>query len=128
MTTPNLLERLTKPQRLDLPVVRGDSIYFVITLKERGKRVPLDGKVGKAAIREAFDYPIVTELTVTVDTSTTGATVGDITVEATGEQTQTFPQFGVWDLQISDGTTTGDFRKTLVQGSIKFVRDVTPNT
>lgn len=128
MTTPNLLERLTKPQRLDLPVVRGDSIYFVITLKERGKRVPLDGKTGKAAIREAFDYPIAVELTVTVDQSTTGSTVGDITIEATGEQTQTFPQFGVWDLQISDGTTTGDFRKTLVQGSIKFVRDVTPNT
>jgi len=128
VSTPNLLERLTKPQRLDLPVVRGDSVYFVITLKDRGKRVPLDGKVGRAAIREAFDYPVVTELTVTVDESTTGPTVGDITVEATGQQTQTFPQFGVWDLQISDGSIDGTFRKTLVQGTIKFVRDVTPNT
>ena len=128
MSTPNLLERLTKPQRLNLPVVRGDSIYFLITLKDRGKRIPLNGKTGKAAIRKAFDYPVVTELTVTVDQSTTGSTVGDIIVEATGEQTQVFPEFGVWDLQISDGSVDGTFRKTLVQGTIEFVRDVTPNT
>lgn len=128
MATANLLERLTVPKRVTLPVVRGDSVYFLIKLKDQeagGSAVPLDGKVGKASIRKAIDAPVETMLAVTVDQTTTGATVGHILIQATGEQTTLFPEFGVWDLQLSDGSPTGVFRKTLVQGPLKFVRDVT---
>ena len=129
MATPNLLERIQAPQTVKLHVTRGDSLFLPLTLKDKeagGVRVALNGKVGAASVRKAIDAPILYSLTVVVDQTTTGATVGDITVSADGVDTGTFPEFGVWDLQISDGSNDGVFRKTIIQGPLVFIRDVTP--
>jgi len=122
------LENLVKPARASLPVVRADSLEIQVRLRDKTTKAPivLTGYVGRSAIRPAIDNPAVTELTVVVSQDASGPNVGLVTVTATGEQTQVFPEVGVWDLQISDGSPTGIFRKTVVQGPLSFVRDVTP--
>lgn len=120
------LRTVTIPGTNDLDVVRRDSIrrVFVVRESETGPRVPLTGLTGKAQIRRTpDDANILVEMTVTVDTTSTGPTVGEITVEATASQTADLPDDAAWDLQITDGTD--DFVKTLVRGAVILVRDVT---
>ena len=123
-----LLEKLQLPGTTNLNVVRGDSLALEVRVKDKstGAPIPLTGYVGAAGVRMALDSPVLTSLTVVVDQSASGANTGLVTVTATGQQTGAFPEFGVWDLQISDGSPSGVFRKTLLQGKLVFVRDVVP--
>jgi hypothetical protein len=119
------LRNVTIPGKHDLDVVRRDSVRreFVVRESKTGPRVPLTGLTGKAQIRRTTeDANILVELTVTVD-QTTGATAGEIVVEATAAQTADLPDDAAWDLQLTDGTDA--YVKTLIKGEVILVRDVT---
>jgi hypothetical protein len=120
------LRTVTIPGKSDLDVVRRDSIRreFVVKESKTGPRVPLTGLSGKAQIRQSPDSgSILVELTVTVDQSGTGPTVGLIVVEALASETVGLPDTAAWDLQITDGTDA--FVKTLLKGAVNLIRDVT---
>ena len=83
----------------------------------------LTGFQGAAAIRKAIDFPQVSVLTVDVDQTGAGSpTRGIIRVTADPTATRVFPEFGVWDLEINDGTD--QLRKTLMEGPMVLNRDV----
>ena len=84
---------------------------------------PLTGLQGRAVIRKAKDHPQDYPLTVDVDQTGAGSsTRGLIRVTAPATVTRLLPEFGVWDLELSDGTDT--LRKTLAEGRVEFNRDV----
>lgn len=86
----------------------------------------LTGLQGRATVRKAKEGKQGAEkwdLTVTVDQSGAGSpTRGIVTVTADAVLTTTFPEFGVWDLELSDGTD--NLRKTVVEGPLWVNRDV----
>jgi hypothetical protein len=113
---------------MDLPIYRGDSLSFLVTLIDQatGAPIALTGLTGRASIRKAKDDPTEYPLTVTVSQDAAGgATTGQISVSADGQTTFVLPQIGVWDLQLDDGSPAGVFRKTVVAGRVRFDRDVT---
>lgn len=120
------LLRLSRPRRVDLPVVRGDSIRLVFTVKtSEGTRVPLTGLSGTAIARVSVDDATSYPMTVEVSQSVAGLPdTGRITITAVGSDTLLWPDVGHWGLQVQDATPNGAFRKTLCQGRLRLVRDV----
>lgn len=115
---------------VDLRLIRGDAARIVFRCCERveldgcGSRgyspQTLDGYEARATIRPAVGSNMSTTMTVTVD-ETAGS--GRITLQLSPSVTRTlYEHGGAWDLELSDGTD--DLRKTIVQGNIVFLRDV----
>jgi hypothetical protein len=83
----------------------------------------LTGLQARAVVRRAKDHPQEWPLVVIVDQTGAGSpTRGIIRVTADASATRLFPDHGVWDLEVNDGTDT--LRKTLVEGPLAFNRDV----
>lgn len=101
----------------DAPYGRGVSPQVLTGLQGRATvRKAKEGKQGKQGA-EQWD------LTVTVDQTGAGSpTRGTVIVQADATLTRTFPEFGVWDLELSDGTDS--LRKTIVEGPLWVNRDV----
>lgn len=128
MPTPNILETQQRPKKVNLVVTRGDSLRVEILISESGTPISLTGKTGAATIRRAYDDPDAVPISLTVNVSQSAAGQSDTglcVITATGDETALFPEIGVWDFQLSDGSSTGVYRKTMVMGSLVFTRDVT---
>lgn len=114
------------PERHDLEVVRGDSLAIVLRMfrevdecGDGSGAQTLTGLTGRLFVRAAPDHPTSHELTVTVD-DTAGS--GRVTISADEDETRTFPETGVYDLELDDGS---NIHKTVVRGLWKMVRDHT---
>lgn len=124
MATP--LELLHTPAQFDLEITRGDSFLLEITLRDRDTGIPvsLAGLSGSAILRPSVDTGTAVSIDVDVDQSTTGETVGLIVLSAPGEETNLYPQNGVWNLAVTDGSPGRVLRKTVLQGRFTLIRDV----
>lgn len=126
MPISDALLRLSRPLRVDLNVVRGDSVLLVFTVRtSEGTRVPLTGLSALAVVRTAIDDTTTYTLDVAVSQSAAGLPdTGRLTVTAPGARTLLWPDVGHWGLQLQDDSPDGAFRKSVVQGRLRLVRDV----
>jgi len=81
----------------------------------------LTGLQGRAVIRRAKDHPQEWALAVAVDQTSGTPTSGQIIVTAPANETRLYPDHGVWDLELNDGTDV--LRKTVAEGPVAFNRD-----
>lgn len=118
-----------QPQVLDLALYAGDGVEFrLICTDNQTNPVPISGDV-KAQIRVdrlSPDAPVVE-----FEADLTDSADGIILLSLTGAQTQDLMEdpsttkgkfVGVWDVQ---WTPTGDEARTLCQGKVECVADVT---
>lgn len=126
MPVHDALLRLSKPLRVDLNVVRGDSVLLVFTVRtSEGTRIPLTGLSAQAVVRVSIDDTTTYTLDVAVSQSAAGQSdTGRLTVTAPGSRTLLWPDVGHWGLQLQDASLDGTFRKSICQGRLRLVRDV----
>ena len=118
-----------QPQVLDLKLYAGDGVKFRLLCTDKaGAPIDVTGTV-KAQIRleRLTADPAIAQFTV----SSVDAYQGIIVLSLTGEQTQDLSEddsasngkfVGVWDIQ---WTPSGDEPRTLCQGKVECVADVT---
>ena len=96
------------------PVNRNEVLLEVRDL--RGRLVPLDTVTSSVArVARVAGWATYVDLTVSVSSATTGATVGLVTVTATPSQAALLPSLGQWYLSLSGSSWT----KTIVSGEFR---------
>ena len=120
------LAQFRSPTDYTINVVRGDSLTYIFRMFREvdcsgsgGGPQTLTGMTGRAVIRKTWDDPMLYTLTAVVDTD---AGSGRVTVTATPAETRVLPDFGVWELELTNAGET--IRKTVVMGSVEFTRDL----
>ena len=113
------------PYSHPLLVVQGDSFAVIFTLQdENGDPISLAGLDGRAQVRDEYGGTLLMTLTVSVDTSTSGDSVGYVTVSASPSDTDSNHR-GVWDLELIDTAVSPTFRRTVVSGPYATIPQVT---
>jgi hypothetical protein len=113
------------PYSHPLLVVQGDSFAVIFTLQdEDGDPISLAGLDGRAQVRDEYGGTLLMTLTVSVDTSTSGDSVGYVTVSASPSDTDSNYR-GVWDLELIDTAVSPTFRRTVVSGPYATIPQVT---
>ena len=107
----------TAPARLDWTLAPGDTGYLEVEVRDlRGRLVPLDTVTSSVArVARVAGWATYVDLTVSVSSATTGATVGLVTVTATPSQAALLPSLGQWYLSLSGSSWT----KTIVSGEFR---------
>ena len=115
------LKELVEAACVPLRGRRGNSFLRIFTVRtgKDGPRISLTGLSGVARFFEVPSGPLKLEVVVTVDQSATGGTTtGDITVTLTSDETNQLTLDGIWELELTDGTSA--FVKTLAEGPTDF--------